>query len=428
MSLPIMWDIYEEHLSEAAFLWSQWERALVAPDYTLSEVAELEERLLAHLDGLVLGGPPVAESILMPALADDEPTTVSAAAWALTGGGGAKEAAQLVELIVSGKPEQRAAIGRALEVDSTQEPLKALLPLLGAADAAVQAMACDVLSFRAALPQEALPGLLVNPDPGVQCAAIWAWRAFGALDSRPIRNALASSDPEVRNAAIQTGLILGIRAAWERCRQIVETGAPDGRLAMVLLAIGGTDKELGLLLDRLQAPESRADAVWALGFSGRRQAADACFELMANEELAALAGEAFSTITGLELEGEYATERPEEGGEEDLDADLTPRPEDALPLPNREAIARWWQEARKGFEPHKRYLSGKPFDSGALVEALEQGPMRRRHLLALELAIRSRGAHDLATRALTERQRSELAKARSATSLWMKPLGDMRAT
>ena len=33
---PLVWDIYEEHLDEAAFLWREWETALTAAHYTLA--------------------------------------------------------------------------------------------------------------------------------------------------------------------------------------------------------------------------------------------------------------------------------------------------------------------------------------------------------------------------------------------------------
>src|SRR5262245_29023441 len=65
----VLWDVVEEHLDDAAFLFEQWERALVAPDYTLSEVAErLEPRLFAHLDGLEIAGAEVVPRLLEPQL------------------------------------------------------------------------------------------------------------------------------------------------------------------------------------------------------------------------------------------------------------------------------------------------------------------------------------------------------------------------
>src|SRR3954447_14562074 len=77
------WDVYEEHLAEAGFLWSQWVQDSRAPNYTMAEVqAGPEERLIAHLDGLVLGGAAVREKLLQPALAEEDPELVFAAAWA----------------------------------------------------------------------------------------------------------------------------------------------------------------------------------------------------------------------------------------------------------------------------------------------------------------------------------------------------------
>ncbi|AKI98415.1 hypothetical protein [Archangium gephyra] len=51
------------------------------------------------------------------------------------------------------------------------------------------------------------------------------------------------------------------------------------------------------------------------------------------------------------------------------------------------------------------------FNNEGLLKELERGPLRRRHVHALELAIRGRGACLLQTRAFTPRQRTELRKA-----------------
>jgi len=48
------------------------------------------------------------------------------------------------------------------------------------------------------------------------------------------------------------------------------------------------------------------------------------------------------------------------------------------------------------------------------VEALESSPMRRRHVLARELALRTGGQHVIPTRAFTHRQREAVARARGA--------------
>src|SRR5947209_8673977 len=49
-------EIVSQHAEEAAFLWGQRAAAVRAPHYTLTDLARLEERLEAHLDGLRVNG------------------------------------------------------------------------------------------------------------------------------------------------------------------------------------------------------------------------------------------------------------------------------------------------------------------------------------------------------------------------------------
>ncbi len=139
--------------------------------------------------------------------------------------------------------------------------------------------------------------------------------------------------------------------------------------------------------------------------------------------MAQVAGEAFSAMTGLRLDGPYALppgERPEGAPlppdlQEDLDANLVPSPEDNLPWPQVAAITLWWKGARSRFEKGKRYLLGQPFSGSLLIDALETSPMRHRHVLARELAIRTRGQHVIPTRAFALRQRESLSRPRSTS-------------
>ena len=81
---PFTRDVAVEHLDEAAFCRTRLGAALGAPHYTAAEVEQgPEERLRAHLDALVLGGRPVAEQVLVPALDHEDPPIVFAAAWCL---------------------------------------------------------------------------------------------------------------------------------------------------------------------------------------------------------------------------------------------------------------------------------------------------------------------------------------------------------
>lgn len=414
---PLLMDIYEEHLDEASFLWVQWNRALVAPDFSLEEVGSLEERLLAHLDALVLGGGPVATALLVPALDSEDPPRISAALWVLLAEPGLLETAEWVARIRTADAGSRAALGQALTLNDRPEVGEALLPFLEDEDAALQSWAVEVLASRGQLPPAAQVERLHHPRAQVVVAALHAgpWLPREAV-SRELPRLMGDTRSEVREAAVLAGMMSGVRSAWEACRGAVEARTKVDRTALVLLALGGDARDLVRLLACTAVESMREDALWALGFSGQVEAAEACLELMASPPVAALAGEAFGAITGLAWEGAFVKER-EEGDslpplEEDLEMDLAPRPEDALPIPSRAQVAAWWREARKGFHRATRYLRGRPFTLEGLLAELEHGPMRRRQVLALEVALRSEGACVLPTWAFSRVQRAGLARAR----------------
>src|SRR6185503_665627 len=49
-------EVVRQHADEAAFLWTMRERATGQPHYSLKDLAALDERLEAHLDGLGVAG------------------------------------------------------------------------------------------------------------------------------------------------------------------------------------------------------------------------------------------------------------------------------------------------------------------------------------------------------------------------------------
>jgi len=418
---PLMIDLYEEHLAEAAFLSSRWEEVLVAAHRTLSDAAEWEERFLAHLDGLVVGGTEISERLLIPALDSDDPAEIFAAALALLEAGAAGWEPIRTRLL-EGAPKAHPGLQRALELASEVD-LHKLLQLTQTPRPPLQCRALEVLSFRGTLPEELATRFIAHEDPKLRSAAWRGLRHFpAAIQQDALQAAINSPHPEVRDAALEAGLIGNARAAWKACWKIAEQHSPGCRQALVLLALGGGERELGLLLELLRVPEQVADVSWALGFTGRAAAADACLPLMAGApQVAALAGEAFCAITGLSLEGHYVAPAPASPAEEplpleheDLEADLVPKPEDALKIPAPESVAAWWQSQRTRFERGVRYLRGAPLESSSFLNALRHEPMRRRSVLALELSIRSRGRHFVQTRDFTRRQSAALEQARSA--------------
>lgn len=397
---PTPWDIYEEHLDEAAFLWLQWERAMDAAHYTLSDViAGPEERLRAHLDGLILGGKPVAERLLLPALTDDDEGKVAAAAWALLHSEDDDRLELVFEALVKAeKKGARLALTRAFELAERTDLIGHLQPRLEASVPSVQAMVIGVLRAR----QPGQPPVwgfpieryLESRHQDLLVSALRALcRAPDPLQAPLVEKLLASPYVAVRDAAIETGLRMGLRAAFTACSKLVARNAAGTRWPLAVLAAGGQPVDLAVIIRKLDVESMRRDAVWALGFAGTAAAAEAALAWIHDDELAPVAAESFATITGARITGPLAevgrTDNslpPEVGGEGDEDALPGVTAADSLPSPNAERLLGWWEKAEPRFAPDARYLFGQPLSPEVLRSALASGPTWRRRVWAVAFA------------------------------------------
>jgi uncharacterized protein (TIGR02270 family) len=134
---------------------------------------------------------------------------------------------------------------------------------------------------------------------------------------------------------------------------------------------------------------------------------------MSNPELARVAGESFTMITGIDLayddlEGEWPegfeagpTENPQdESVEMDRDEDL--------PWPDPELITAWWEKHAGEFRTGTRHLLGKPIGEEQLQWALRHGTQRHREAAALELALQHPNEPLFETRATGSKQMTRL--------------------
>jgi len=409
---PILWDIYEEHLAEAAFLWGQWEQALLASNYTLDEVAAgPEERLLAHLDGLVLGAQPVAERLLVPALSGDDPGASFAAAWSLLQAEHADHFDEVAQALFGAEePPKRAALARAFELCPRPDLPERLLPRLTSSPPALQACLVDAISARGAQATERLPlqTMSTSPDPATLAAVLRALQrkpdpAMSALVSA----SLGCLDVAQRDAAIEAAVQLQLPGVREQCRRLLELETPSPRLPLAYLALHGEARDQSDLLARLTDARLAPDVVWALGFSGSLPASERLLALLDDEKLAPLAAEAFATISGLPIDG--AMRKPGQAASLfdpfDPDAPVPEvKPEDDLPLPNPAPIREWWQSHKSTLDPNLRYVLGRPVDPEATALALWTGPMWRRRVFRLGLGGEIMTRLDLRQWARTQRR------------------------
>ncbi len=415
----IFWDVIEEHLDEAEFLWGQWERGLDAPNLSLDELGERdEERLLAHVDGLVVAGPPAAARLLLPALDHPEPDRAAAAAFALTTSG--EGGLDAVLAAVTRVPAARhAPLLRALSLSERPEIDARLGPWLGAEAPELRAAALSILAFHGVEPGRALGKIRADDAPAlVQAGVVAARNGRSRALQQLAGEAITSPAPALRDEAIRTGLILGFSAAWEACRRLVTSGDPSSAGLLSLAAMVGGAAERQAVHEALTVPSLERAAIEALAHAGTVAAAEACLVRLADPRFAPLAGAAFWTITGLPLRVPLVSRRGREIDGDPPDADLARLSREAtFPRLDPPSVEAWWADNGARFDPEARYLFGEPLRIDTSLAALRRGPMSRRGSLALEVAIRSRGRHTVETRAFTARQRTELGRLRTIPSM-----------
>ncbi|MFY2561080.1 hypothetical protein ACN469_25990 [Corallococcus terminator] len=418
-SRRILWDVLEEHLEEAAFLWRQRERSLLAPDESLEELASGDEaRLHAHLRALSVGGERVAERLLRPALRGEEPTIVGPACWALLASEG-PGVAEVFEALASLEDGSRAGLLRALELSGhpgLDEALRAIIPTQ---EARARAEVLTVLTRRRADVSGLLARDTWEAEPGWRSAALWGARLVPTSLAAPrVRRALDDASPTLREVAMLTGLIHHLREPWTRCRRALgQSGGVPGRVALLAHAISGGAREAEALVGALALPGPRDEALWALGFCGRNVAAEALLKVV-EEEGSWLAADSFATITGLPLDEDrfmepWDDDAQEAGAAADLLEQQLPGPPSTKRGVRGAQVAAWWREVRGRFDSRKRYLLGAPWTTEGLFAAMERVSLRRRSVLAWEVAVRSRGACQVDPWTWSWGQRAQLAQARS---------------
>jgi len=439
----ILWDVFEEHLEEAAFLLSMWRSRLLADNYTFDELRTgPEQRLRLHVDALVIGGPRIAERLLHPALMEGEPEQATVAALAMLDGARKKKDAlqTLIAIMEATDPARSEALGAALVLCE-----QGLLPELLLAEVKrprapeVRARLLDALAEHGRDAGPALSDALQDETPALQRAGLAAVAASGRRDAIfECEQLLRSPDGMTRNLAFDAALTLSSPEAWAQClSRSRRPEAEDGHCLLLRSLLGGAGDH-AWLLRLFEAGEALPAVLWAMGFGGQAAYVEPLLTALDHEEsrVAKLAAEAFCAITGFDPYDESdvtqqpsvgssvqakagdeteADEAEEEGQgddfafeDEDLDADLVPDAVEQLPSLERAQAEAWWKQKRGDFDRESRYIAGERLELSSVVAALGSGPARRRHAWALGIAIASGSAYRVSTRAFCSRQQPQM--------------------
>jgi uncharacterized protein (TIGR02270 family) len=406
----LIWRLVEESLSDAAFLWTRLDQALDAADHTFPDVERwVERRLIGAMDGVRVAGSAAFSPLLSEAFVDQDPGLVSAAAYLLTSAGTAPALKALEDNLRQLTGERVSAVARGLGRTGNTGALHSLWSRVQDASSACRASVLEALVFCGAAPEAAWTSLLTSDHAALRHASASALAFLPPARRADVMwLALRSADCEVRNRANIAALISGDSAAWPRCCEAVH--ARDAEVtrppAMLMVAMLGSKGEQAQLCAALSVPELKRDAIWALSFAGSIDAVDALLAAALAGEHTESACHAIAAITGVDL-SKLSAATVSQVASPPPRGDTEAQP---APTPNVSALEHWWQSERRRFEPGARYQHGKLKTLATLRDGLTQGSTNRRHAIALELSVRSRGAHRVQTFAFCDEQRRQLAQ------------------
>ncbi len=384
--------IVEQHAEDAAFLWILRDDAVRQPHYNLQDLADLDKRVEAHLDGLRIAGEPGWE-ICEAALELEEPGEVFVAA----------------VLAFEGKNPER--INAALKAGcATQETYRGLVSAIGwLSGAQIEAWIPSMLSSSARTyqrlgicayairrqdPGEALLFELEDHRPYFRARAL---RAIGELKRQNLLPALKqhfkSDDPACQFWSAWSALLLGDRSGLEIVRDFASKDTPFRDRAIQTAVRVMQSKEVRPWLKELyEDADSVSSVITASGAAGISNVIPWLIKRMETPELARAAGQAFSMITGVDLEdGNLEGEWPEdfEAGptENPEDTDVEMDAEEDMPWPEPQRILEWWDKNKNRYETGIRYVCGKAITIEHCQRILRIGYQPQRRAAALELAL-----------------------------------------
>jgi uncharacterized protein (TIGR02270 family) len=386
--------ILEQHVADAAFLWTTRDRAVVAPHYRLRDIARLDERVEAHLDGLRLAGG-IGLELAAQGVESEDPGSLFVAALLALETKAERRIRPLAELSVTNKTltrEMISALGwvHAQDLASTLEWLsKAANPMLrslaisgyrvsgidpgGPLRTSMRGSEAIVLesAFKAAGVlgrvdlAHIIAGYSVGSDDPARYSAAWACARLGLRD-RDVVGSLKRI-AQLRHASAEPALFMAVR-----CLRLDEAGAWLEQLLRIPGLIRRTVKGIGILGDP-------AFVERLLGY-------------MNVDKLSRVAGESFSLITGVDIKYQDLNQKKPEGFEarpndDPEDPDVEMDPDEDLPWPSPDLVQQWWDKNKSNYQFGTRYFLGQPIGEISLVEALRVGFQRQRTAAAIEVGL-----------------------------------------
>jgi len=413
-SRAIVHEVVAQHAEETSFLWLLRHAAVSQPNYSLTDLSKLDNRVEAHLDGLRIAGEAGWE-VVQETLPFRESCDLFAAG-SLAFESGKPDWIDFVLDLAAKKPEVISGVISALGWLTYEQARPDIEALVVSHSSNSRAIGIAASAIHRVNPGSILGEAISDSDPFVRARALRAVGELGRVDLLPrMRGGLSDPDKNARFATAWSVTLLSSNVdSLSVLRSIAESPGPLSH------------KALQTAIRRMDSASAKAWQVW---FSRRKdgmRAAIAAAGAIGDPELvpwligqmnapifARPAGEAFTMITGVDLAYDDLEKKAPDGfeagptddpGDENVEMD----PDEHLPWPDPALIHKWWTQNQRRFQKGTRSLFGKPMTIDWLRQVLRIGRQRQRAAAALELAIRQPGQPLFEVRAPGFRQQAAL--------------------
>jgi uncharacterized protein (TIGR02270 family) len=408
--------VVSQHAEEVPILWNIRHTLVAGGRGAMGDLARLDDRIAAHLDGLTVAG---VHAWRFCEAALEAPSAGAVFATAIrTIEERREERLDRLFALAEATPETRGGLISAFGWLRGDQLQGTIAPLLRSPHPFKRMIAIGACAAHRVDPGIALASCIQDVIPIVRARAL---RTAGELGRVELDSACAAAtvyeDVECRFWAAWSSVLLGNRggALDALARTGLDTNAHKTRAFGLTLQAMTTPAAHGLLQRLAQRPEELRWLIQGSGIVGDPAYVPWLIGHMGNNQMARLAGEAFSLITGADLGLQDLESKPpdtfESGPNDDPDdPNVEIDSDDGLPWPDPEHIQRWWIANASRFQTGERYFMGAPVTREHCIDVLKNGYQRQRILAAHYLCLLNPGTPLFNTSAPAWRQQRLLAE------------------
>ena len=391
--------LYEEYLEEASFLYEQRRTLYNNPEITWKKIGEFEERLEAHIDGLIVGGK-LALEVCTRHAAEGDFGEVYASTSVFCRQNQRDRVLAIFDQLDPADVGKAGAVADALKYELPEAWFPDFLMLLASGDPKLAPILSRAFGYRRLSCGPQLLSAMKRCATTALPEIVWALgRIAHKPASGPLLDYLESEDEPVRSAAAVALARVGEPRAVDSCLDkarsntwpILTLGLASGRRALHVLT-GLAEKNGG------------GDCLTALGLLGDPVSVSLLIPRLAEPATAASAVIALQCLTGAGLyetvfiPDEIDDDELFETEREQLKQGKKPDRGDGRPFgstvtrlsQNPEDWKLWWETNATRFTPGVRYRNGEPLSPARLIQTLTDGstPYQLRQYCSEELATR----------------------------------------